>query len=344
MNLIGGIGDIALGAVNTGYNIFANERARGDSRNDEMYRRQSAETAQKWQEFVTRENWNRDDTSYQRRAADLQAAGLHPTLALGGASAATPSMPSAATPGPGSSSNMPIDRKSSILQTLLMSEQVKSAQAQTAMTQAETDRINAETADIRENTANRPKEQTRADAYLHLAEQSQDIASTDLGLRTERHGVDMSILRGQLQRQPEEFIQLQLDNQLRRGELSQQHENLQQSRLNQLETQQRILLTKMQQSSELIRQISMEAGITNQELQNRILLADAEYNERYRQPSTRANEYEAANIFLRDVLGIDPQSQAGGKVRTHILMTDYLLDIGLRILGSNKLTVRRNTR
>jgi len=71
LNPLAGL-DSVVNAVTGGYNIFANERARADQR--DYYDDQKL----------------REDNAVQRRRADLEAAGLHPTLAVGNPAQSAP--------------------------------------------------------------------------------------------------------------------------------------------------------------------------------------------------------------------------------------------------------------
>lgn len=324
-SLLPALGDIGLGAINTIYGIFSNERARGDSRGDVAWQKDLSERQFSYQKDLNQLQMDREDTQFQRRSADMQAAGLHPTLAVGGAGATTPAMGNI---GGGSNSlqapPVPKDlqKQYSIMDMAYKAEEMRNIRAQTGLTEAERERVQAdvnrvraETADIERNTLDRPR-------YLNIEE-------TRLGMEVEKQPYSIQQMKNQLEMYPEQFSALLLDNKHRENMLTQDE-------LNASKTRQETLLLKMQTDHETLKQLATATGITETELKNRILLADATYNERYALHSSRANDWEAINMFMVDVLGIDPNSRQAGDIRSILMMTQYVVDIGLRILGRNR--------
>jgi len=90
----------------------------------------------------------REDTSHQRARADLEAAGLHPTLAAGGANATTLSAARGSGGGAGGSAagHNPLQGPDAgtIIQAALAEDQIKTGQAQRALTNAEAARVRQE--------------------------------------------------------------------------------------------------------------------------------------------------------------------------------------------------------
>lgn len=124
--------NLALGGLNVGYNIYSGERQRQD------YLKQ-----QRWQnEFAMRQQDHAENIAHNAvsiRRKDMEAAGLHPTLAVGGAAATTQGhMPSNnAPPRP--------DNQMSVYEQALMSATVADKQAQIERTRADAARIRTET-------------------------------------------------------------------------------------------------------------------------------------------------------------------------------------------------------
>lgn len=71
-----------LGGLSTAYNIYQNERSRGDQLKQQKYLNEMAEQDRAYNRYVT-------ENSVNIRMQDLKNAGLHPTLAAGGSGATT---------------------------------------------------------------------------------------------------------------------------------------------------------------------------------------------------------------------------------------------------------------
>lgn len=123
----------ALGGL---YDMFTNERNRGDYLQQQQHTNDFADRQQNFAEETTL-------NAAQIRRQDLEAAGLHPTLAAGGAASTS----QAHMPSTGSARN-----NQSGLQTATAIAQVRQLQAQADMTSAEAERLRAEKRRIEEET------------------------------------------------------------------------------------------------------------------------------------------------------------------------------------------------
>lgn len=129
-----------LNWVGLGYNIYSGERA-----NDQWVKQQEWENAFAREQFEYNKematlNREREDNAVQRRLADLQAAGLHGSLAVGGAAA---TMPASSNVSPASAGAPPQNHVS--MGDILLSSQLAKMRADVSLTQAEASRVRNQT-------------------------------------------------------------------------------------------------------------------------------------------------------------------------------------------------------
>lgn len=117
--------DLGSRIIGQGYNIFAGERNRKD------YLKQ--------QSFQNRFMADSRDNAMQIRRKDLEAAGLHPTLAAG-------SPASGGTPTVGAAGGTQLEKQGSVLESALLTANIDNIKAQTARTRKQTELDERETA------------------------------------------------------------------------------------------------------------------------------------------------------------------------------------------------------
>lgn len=143
--LLGSLGGVLPNMTNlfeTGYNTYANER---------NYRNMVEN--QRYQQWVQLQEWNREDSSIQRRVQDLRAAGLSPVLAAGqGASSGA-----VVNVDPAQRQQLQIDSRNQmaelIMQGLRMDNEFATSQAQRKLYEAQALKAKAETAQTAWNTS-----------------------------------------------------------------------------------------------------------------------------------------------------------------------------------------------
>lgn len=158
------IGQIANTGIQQAYNMFTTERNRGDQLKQQGIANKLAQDQFDWTREYNQQSMDyqkelndllmaREDTAIQRREKDLQAAGLHPTLAAGGAANTT--LAQAGRPA-GASSSAPAHSRApgagspqgNIVQDAATMATIAQTKANTALTEAEADRVRADTARI----------------------------------------------------------------------------------------------------------------------------------------------------------------------------------------------------
>lgn len=168
----GGTASAALGGL---YDMFTNERNRGDYLKQQSF---ANDFAQRQQDFAEHTTTN----AAQIRRRDLEASGLHPTLAAGGAASTS----QAHMPSIGAHRN-----SSSGIQMAATIAQLRQLGAQTDMTSAEASRIRAETKRINSETEHIPKRWTLdyikydTDKHIREARNKIDLFRAEIAQQTE---------------------------------------------------------------------------------------------------------------------------------------------------------------
>lgn len=325
MGLIGEIGSAAGGVASLlalPYQIFASERqhkTQTDQFDTQMgFARESRDLMMQ-----------REDNAIQRRVADLEAAGLHKTLALGGTGAAAGTT---STPSPGS---VPSPANLSTLGQLL-EFQLRTKQLD----------IESRLAKAQENKLNADADESRSRAGFH--EGYFDIAKGDYDLRrsyftleekkesryaeadrraAEAHALDLQYMQGLIHRQPVEYAKLVTEHARERA-------GLEGDQLRNMLALQEMRLNTFREEQERLRVVAMNLGIDQKRLQNIILAHDAEIFLAANIPSNdRSN---AANIrnFLNAIFpGNDSRTVTARNMLQPILQSgNYALDRFLKLI------------
>lgn len=332
-----------MGFITGVYNIFANERARQDQLSQQDTTNMLAQRQQDFAEATTRWNQNfayeeraRQDTQYQRRAADLAAAGLHPTLAVSGGGVSPPmggvqgghgGMPPAHQ-----SSNRGI-QAGQVYMSALMGEQLRNLQAQTAEARSRSELFLAQ-AEAARGTETRAVE-------LHPHHLAQHNA------QLERHGVDMQLLNAELQRAPHEFSRVLLQNihiaaqtDQVRAQTDAIRQQVNESVMVTLRHSQEAMLHQLRRQSLELEQLSLSMGISRNELENRLLAHDADIMLGGVAPTS---ERTMIDSFI-STLGLDARRNnfAVRLLRGILMYGDWASDTLIRARGLNQRQYHRS--
>jgi len=180
-----GISKIA-GTVLSGLGIFqgiaSGKRSRRESdRNYNLAREQFA-----YQQHANQLTRDREDNAVQRKMADMQAAGLHPTLAVGGGGAGAQAMSAGGASGPIPS------REMSIMEQAKFGMMIKQMEAEIEYTRAQTAQVRGDT-DLNHQRLVNEVEAGR----LHIREITQMLERNEIDIKTARAAYED--LRGRME-------------------------------------------------------------------------------------------------------------------------------------------------
>lgn len=259
----GGVGSL-LDTIGLGYGIYQDQRNNQQSQAqfDKSY--QFAVESRDLQQQNLQTLMNREDNAVQRRVADLEAAGIHKQLAVGGMGAAG-SGPYGNVAGNvnqgsvGSQSVPMMSARMDLLRTLDNHD----------ISMAEVARLQAETARIKASIPRDDKYLGLNTSYFQLAEK-RDLREGETHVREgETHALNLQLLQSNLEMQPERFKSLILDN-------AQKSINIDSSKLELLQQVQDLRISELKYREQQLTNMAAELGITRDRLENTILAHDAE--------------------------------------------------------------------
>lgn len=186
-----------LNAIGLGYGIYSNEK------NYQLQREN-----QKWQRQMVAESWNREDNATQRRVEDLKAAGINPLLAAGSAAQATQA------PVKEAPQREIMDAQ---LGTMIMN--MRQMRSQISHTDADTQRIKAEI-DLKQRQQILSEKRFGWEQDIDTRDYTRGVHEFDT-----QHSTNVSQFNSRLMLDRQEFEDLRLLNDYRRGLINQQQLN-----------------------------------------------------------------------------------------------------------------------
>lgn len=334
-----------LGLAQFGYGIYQDQR---DSRKQDQARRDQL-AAQQWQQNFSQQTFDRqfaeqqylNRNMYQMKVADMQAAGLHPSLAAGVTPHAAPAAGAPAGGGapPQTPSHSP--RRSGITEGAMLSAQKRLLDAQADDARASAAQRTAEAERTRGATPIDARRDDREERAIRMTEQLHTPNLEAIGL-SNRH------LANRIDMQPAEYAALLLDNIQREANIDRTRQQtrltsaqVSTERMRELQVFQETARTAMDRERLSLEVASGHLRIRQHELENMILLHNTE---RILASDFRSDDFsDTAHIdrFLRG-LNLDMNDTAARTLRTVLQAIDYAADTAIRIRGSNRPAVQRN--
>lgn len=227
----GGVGSL-LDTIGLGYGIYQDQRNNQQSQKQWQAQYDFARESRDLQQSNLELMMAREDSAIQRRVADLEAAGIHKNLAVGGGAAGSGpygNVSGNVNQGSVGSQSVPMVSSRMDLQRTLDNHEVS---------MAEVARLRAEAEAIKSDTSR----------------------------RNERHPEELQNLKWDATAAPERYARLILENDL----------NAQSYEYNVVKNAQDIRLGQLREYGQQLSNIAAQLGITQNELENRILQHDAD--------------------------------------------------------------------
>lgn len=340
-NILGQGFDFIAKPFGLAYNVYQDQR---DFQTQKSQFGQSMGFANKQLDFLKESRdmaMSREDNAMQRRVADLEASGIHKTLATGmPASAGMASSAGAGAP-TGRPGGEQLQDRGSALEGALISKQMRAYDLSNERTLADIERTRAE---IR-----------RIDNDIDISRRQLKINQGQLGVNQGQLGVNtkqLGINRGQLDVSRGHYDIARAADQRAAGRYRLELENLKQDvlskKISQGEATARIRLLKEQaltehlrQYTEELRQASSLLGIDAQELENAILRHDADITNQSQYRSFDRGTGPDIESFLRTLIpGNSPQEQQAKRILLPLLQSgSYINDYVQSVMRGLRITV-----
>lgn len=311
--VLGAMGDVfnmITSSLGLGYNIYQDQRDFGA--NQQQFQ-QAMDFARESRDLTM----SREDNAIQRRAKDMEAAGINKLLAAGQPAAV--GNYASGSPGQGRAGGEQLtNRASATLENSMMDAQRHSLKLSNARTLADIARVEAETKYIDAQRKSLPTYAGAAESQASAAQKQADAAFARLGL-TEKEI--------QLQRDKFEFEKNAYHDKLRalESELQSQQVSRQEAQARMSKMRQEELSMILDRHTTVLRQAALRAGITEQELKNIIL----EHDSRIYNQSQSASGDRSKQVEIERWLNTLPISQSAKRVLLPILVAgDYIIGLG----------------